>query len=118
MKNRADFFKALSEETRLRMLEIIAEEELCNCQIMERLNISQSLVSHHIKTLKQAGIIDERRNGKWTYYTINIENTEEYLVSLCTKLVNKEDIKHFKKHDPYECEQLQQNQPIDPKHEF
>lgn len=118
MKNRADFFKALSEETRLRILEIIAEEELCNCQIMERLNISQSLVSHHIRILKQAGIIDERRNGKWTYYTINIENTEEYLVSLCTKLINKEIKEHVKQHDSNECEQWQQNQPKDPKHEF
>lgn len=110
MKNRADFFKALGEETRLRMLEIIAEEELCNCQLMERMNISQSLVSHHIKILKQAGIIDERRNGKWMYYTINTENTEAYLVSLCTKLINQEDKKQIKKHDSQECEQLRQNQ--------
>ncbi|WP_298202578.1 metalloregulator ArsR/SmtB family transcription factor [Desulfosporosinus sp.] len=110
MKNRADFFKALSDETRLRILEIIAQEESCNCQLMERLNISQSMVSHHIKILKQAGIIDERRNGKWTYYTINIENTEAYLVSLCTKLTNKDIEKHIKKHDSYECERLQHNQ--------
>lgn len=110
MKNRADFFKALSDETRLRILENIAQEELCNCQLMERLDISQSLVSHHIKILKQAGIIDERRNGKWMYYTINTENTEAYLVSLCTKLINQEDKKLIKKHDSQECEQLQRNQ--------
>ena len=100
MTTRADFFKALGEEIRLRILELIAGEELCNCQLMERLNISQSMVSHHIKILKQAGIIEE-----WTYYTINNENTEANLMSLCTKLNNKD----IKKHNSRECEQWQQN---------
>jgi len=101
-KDKAIFLKALGEETRLKILELLAQEELCNCQLMERIGISQTMVSHHAKILKQANIIKENRNGKWIYYTLNNDFVMGNITSLCTFLNDRET----RKHNPCECEEL------------
>lgn len=60
--------KALSEPNRLKLLKLLLEHELCVCEMVEVLNISQPLVSQHLKILKTAGLVTERRDGKWVYY--------------------------------------------------
>lgn len=73
MKELSPFFKALCEEVRLKIIGLLIPRELCVCEIMEYLNLSQSSVSHHMKILKQAGLVNDRREGKWVFYSLNKE---------------------------------------------
>ena len=65
-----DFFAALGDGTRLRMLKIIADEELCSCEVMAALELTQPTTSHHLGILERAGLLSSRRNGKWVFYRI------------------------------------------------
>lgn len=70
MKNTARLFKALSDETRLRILCLLLDGELCVCDIMAVLQLPQSTVSRHLAYLKNSGWVDDRRCGVWMYYSI------------------------------------------------
>jgi len=71
MKDIALFFKALSDESRLAMLWLLFNRrELCVCDIMEALGITQSKASRHLTTLKHAGLVTDRREGTWSYYSL------------------------------------------------
>ena len=63
-------FRALGDETRLRILEILATGERCVGDLMDALELGQSLVSHHLRALRQAGLVTVRRDGRWIYYSI------------------------------------------------
>lgn len=63
--------KALADENRLAILGMLQEGEKCVCEIMDALPFSQPAVSHHLKILRQAGLITDRRQGKWIYYSLN-----------------------------------------------
>lgn len=63
-------FRALGDETRLRLLEILSGGERCVADLMTALDLGQSLVSHHLRTLRQAGLVTVRRGGRWVYYAI------------------------------------------------
>ena len=65
-----DFFAALGDATRLRILKIIADEELCSCEVMAALELTQPTTSHHLGILERAGLLSSRRNGKWVFYKI------------------------------------------------
>lgn len=69
----AALFKALGDETRLRMLSLLAQRELCVCEFLARFPLSQSCISHHLKVLRQAGLVQEVRHGKWTVHRIRPE---------------------------------------------
>lgn len=69
----ADFYKALGDETRLGILQLLAEQEMCVCEIIDKLGMNQSAVSHHLKILKHAGLVLDERDGKWIYYSLNPE---------------------------------------------
>lgn len=62
--------KVLAEENRLHILRMLKRGEHCVCQIIERLDLSQSLVSHHLKSLKEAGLIRDDKRGMWVYYSL------------------------------------------------
>ena len=64
------FFAALGDSTRLKMLKLIADEELCSCEVMAALELTQPTTSHHLGILERAGILSTRRNGKWVFYKI------------------------------------------------
>ena len=65
-----DFFAALGDATRLRMLKLIADEELCSCEVMAALGLTQPTTSHHLGILERTGLLSSRRNGKWVFYKI------------------------------------------------
>ena len=67
----AELHRALSDETRLRILAYLQIGELCVCEIVEALDKPQSTVSHHLYTLQNAGLIRGRKQGRWTMYSIN-----------------------------------------------
>ena len=64
------FFSALGDATRLRILKVIADEELCSCEVMAALALTQPTTSHHLGILERAGLLSSRRNGKWVFYRI------------------------------------------------
>ena len=63
-------FKALSNEHRIRILEALRDGELCACEVQVVLDAPQSTVASHLRELKDAGLVNTRRQGKWTYYRI------------------------------------------------
>ncbi len=67
----AQLFHALSDETRLEIIRLLGNGERCVCELMEPLAATQSRLSFHLKTLKDAGIVRDRRSGRWIYYTLN-----------------------------------------------
>lgn len=63
-------FRALADESRLRILALLGGGEHCVCELTEALGIPQPLLSFHLKTLKEAGLVADRRQGRWTYYAL------------------------------------------------
>ena len=77
MKTTAQIFKALGDETRLRIMALlVGRHELCVCDIMAALELPQSTVSRHLSYLRNTGLVDDRRQGVWMYYTINRERLQ------------------------------------------
>lgn len=73
--------KALSDVTRLKILKLILQREYCGCELVEIVGISQSAVSQHLRKLKAAGFVHERRDGQWIYYRGNIRELESFQAS-------------------------------------
>ncbi|MFA6054573.1 MAG: metalloregulator ArsR/SmtB family transcription factor [Thermodesulfovibrionales bacterium] len=71
MQDILNIFKALSEETRLRVLRLLRHGELCVCDIVAALDMIQPKVSFHLAVLKDAGFIKDRKQGKWVHYRID-----------------------------------------------
>ena len=67
----AQMFKALGDETRLRIISLLSQGELCVCDLMEVLNLPQSTTSRHLSYLKNSSWITGTRKGKWMYYRVN-----------------------------------------------
>ena len=74
--------KALSDETRLRILNLLLERECCVCEVMQVLDISQTRASRNLNILYDAGFLKVRREGLWAYYSIGKSNLEEYVLLL------------------------------------
>ncbi len=75
-------FKALSDETRLRMLNILTEQECCVCEVMQVLGISQTRASRNLKILEEAGFLRARREGTWVYYSLRDDSSRDFAVAL------------------------------------
>jgi ArsR family transcriptional regulator len=76
------FFKALSDETRLRIINMLAGGELCACELLTAFNITQPTLSYHMKILSESGLVNSRRSGAWTRYSLIMEKIEEIKVFL------------------------------------
>lgn len=72
MKATAKLFKALSDETRLRILALLTAGELCVCDLMAVLELPQSTVSRHLAYLRNNGLVEDRRQGVWMYYRLAV----------------------------------------------
>src|SRR2546421_10893525 len=67
----AGWFHALSDETRLEIVEMLSHGERCVCELQQSLDAAQSRLSFHLKILKDAGLVTDRREGRWVYYALN-----------------------------------------------
>ena len=75
-------FRALSDPLRIQIIELLGSQELCVCELCERLEVSQSKLSFHLKNLKEANLIRSRQQGRWMYYSLNLAQfvtLEQYL---------------------------------------
>ena len=79
MKELLRILKTLSDESRLRALNLLLERECCVCEVMQTLDISQSKASRILSTLYDAGFLKLRKNGPWSLYSIDWEGMEPYL---------------------------------------
>lgn|SRR5574340_260332 len=80
----AELFHALADLTRLEILDELKDCERCVCELTDQLQAGQSRLSFHLKVLKEAGLIQDRRDGRWMYYTVNAEviaELDEFMAS-------------------------------------
>ncbi len=85
LEDAARSFHALADETRLQIIDRLRDGEQCVCDLTELLHTGQSRLSFHLKTLKDAGILTDRREGRWVYYSLNrdaIKEVETFIGSI------------------------------------
>ncbi|MCR4434818.1 MAG: metalloregulator ArsR/SmtB family transcription factor [Clostridiales bacterium] len=82
MKKLLNTLKALSDETRLRIINLLYEKELCVCDIIETLQITQTKASRHLSYLKNAGLVTDRKHAQWVYYSMVHDNDNKFLDGL------------------------------------
>ncbi|WP_315122377.1 metalloregulator ArsR/SmtB family transcription factor [uncultured Clostridium sp.] len=70
------FMKALSDETRVKIFDMLSNGELCACNILEEFNITQPTLSYHMKILCESGLVESKRDGIWMKYSINKNSVE------------------------------------------
>lgn len=94
MKNIVRLMKLLSDQGRLRILMVLSRRELCVCQIMGVLGISQPLVSRNLNLLSDAGFLDERRDGKLVFYSVkrDMAPTQKKLVGVLREAMKSDRI--------------------------
>ena len=86
MKDLVKVMKALSDETRLRILKVLLERECCVCEVMQALDISQSRASRNLGILEDAGFLKARRDGTWIVYSVDWQRANRYAASLAKLL--------------------------------
>jgi ArsR family transcriptional regulator len=95
--------KAFADSNRLLIIEMLSCGEICACRILEKLNITQPTLSHHMKILCDCGAVSGRKEGKWVYYTLNKAIVDDFLLFLnnittisdnciCSEGVNNNDL--------------------------
>ena len=75
----AEMFKALGDENRLKLMEELKDGEKNAGELLDKLSVTQPTISHHMKILCDSGIVESRKEGKWTYYSISAEGKAELL---------------------------------------
>lgn len=76
LKELSEGLRIIADENRLQILCLLKQGERCVCNIYEPLGLPQNLASHHLKALRDAGFVNARRQGKWVYYSLNVEKIE------------------------------------------
>lgn len=89
----AKVFRAFCDENRLEILELLQGGEKCACKLLDDLHIGQSTLSHHMRILCESGIVQARRDGKWTHYSISTEGSL-YAQELLAKLTKTNSTVH------------------------
>jgi len=92
MRDVVGLFKALSDETRIRILKVLMQRECCVCEVMQALDISQSRASRNLGILENTGFVKSKREGLWIIYSIN-EQTVNGCASSLIKLLRRFPIK-------------------------
>jgi ArsR family transcriptional regulator, arsenate/arsenite/antimonite-responsive transcriptional repressor len=80
-----DGFQALADPLRLQVVELLKSREFCVCELCDLLEVSQSKLSFHLKTLKKASLVNSRQEGRWIYYSLNLAQfsvLEQYLATI------------------------------------
>ena len=90
----AKIFKALCDEKRIHILELLQSGEKCACVLIESMGIGQSALSYHMKILCESGIVKSRQEGKWTHYSLSAEGSQ-YAVKRLLELTTPDKGKHL-----------------------
>jgi len=95
MQKILEILKILSDETRLKIVSLLAENELCVCELMEALRMSQSRISNHLRILRNTGIIEAKREGKWIFYSLARGTMDKVLWEIVQVIVNRIDEEEY-----------------------
>jgi ArsR family transcriptional regulator len=97
MQEILNIFKALSDETRLRILKLLEGGDLCVCDIFSALDMVQPKVSFHLSVLKEAGLIADRKEGRWVHYRIDDSDLlRRFLILTAFERISEDDMKEDK----------------------
>lgn len=78
--NKANIFKALGDSTRLTLFHLILKyPDICACELLQKMSIAQTTLSHHLKILSQANLINVRKEGRWKHYSANLSAIDELI---------------------------------------
>jgi len=111
MKEIINILRALSDETRLRILKLLEHGELCVCDIVAALGMIQPNVSFHLGILKEAGLIKDRKHGRWIHYSINDSNLfKRFLILSILENISEDDMNEYKRR-LHEFLQMKQSKP-------
>jgi ArsR family transcriptional regulator len=88
---RAKVFKALGDPKRAMIVDMLSCGELCACKILEKFEMSQSTLSHHMKILCECGLVKGREQGKWTHYSLNTDTVNKVKQFLSDITCNKDN---------------------------
>jgi Predicted transcriptional regulators len=95
LKNNYDengkIIKALSDASRLKIIDILSCGEKCACDLLEQFDFTQPTLSHHMKVLMECGIVNCRKEGIWNYYSLNISNCNKLMLFLMNIITDTED---------------------------
>jgi len=101
MKEILTSIKAVSEEIRVRLLLLLMDREACVCELMAVFHMAQSKLSHHLITLRDAGLLQDEKRGKWNYYRVDTKSlsarNREMVVSLARWVIDDETIERDKR---------------------
>lgn len=90
----AQICRALGDGNRLDIVQMLSGGEMCACKLLEKFNITQPTLSHHMKILSECGLVETRREGKWAHYSLNcgtLSSFKEFIGQLtCTPAYGKE----------------------------
>jgi len=78
----AKICRALGDPKRLQILQMLSGGEMCACRLLEHLEITQPTLSHHMKILCECGLVDTRRDGKWSHYSLNCGTLADFKVCI------------------------------------
>jgi ArsR family transcriptional regulator len=84
-------FKALGDPKRAMIVDMLSRGELCACMILEKFEMTQSTLSHHMKLLRECGLVKEREEGKWTYYSLDADTISKTKQFFCNITSDKEN---------------------------
>lgn len=96
-KEDVKMIKALADENRLAILEMLLDGEKCGCVILEQLNVTQPTLSHHMKILCDSGIVDSCKDGKWMHYSLSFEGSRKLRSMISHYTVDDEKSAEYKK---------------------
>jgi transcriptional regulator, ArsR family len=87
----AKIFKALSDPSRLKIIDILSCGEKCACDILEEFDFTQPTLSHHMKVLMDCGIVECRKEGLWSYYFLNNTNCSKLMLFIMNLITDTDD---------------------------
>ena len=87
VKTQSRLFKALAETTRLKILMLLDIREMCVCEIMVALDLTQPTASHHLGILETVGLVKDRREGKWVFYSLKNKSAMKPIEEILEKAV-------------------------------
>lgn len=94
LKDILNLYKSLSDETRLKILKLLEKGELCVCDLVYAFSTVQPKISFHLSVLKQAGLIVDRKEGKWSYYSLKEDDIFKRFIVLSTiERISDDDMK-------------------------
>lgn len=92
-------FKALADDNRLEVMELLMSGAKCGCELLDAMKIGQSTLSHHMRILHEAGLVDACKEGKWTHYSLSAEGSAQVRALIERYTLSPEKACNYKKCD-------------------